>query len=323
MNWCVEEGIGEHRAIRLNGATIAEARIDWPGSLAAGQIEDAVLISKAAGSERGTARFASGEETLVDKLPRSACEGGTLRLIITRAAMQETGRRKLAQSRPSDKAPRPAPTLADNLRSEGHEVQIARRFPDCDWDELWSEAFSGEVAFAGGSLQIFDTPAMTLIDVDGSGNPASLANAAAMAIATSLARFDLGGSIGIDFPTIHSKQDRKQIDAILTAALRDWPHERTAINGFGFAQIVARLSRAPITRRLAVNRTGACARRLLRQAERVDEPGILQLHCHRAITAQISPAWLEELARRTGREVRIMEDSSLALEGGFAQAVPL
>ena len=320
--WLVEEGIGEDRAIRLDGATIVEARLEWHGALTAGQVEDAALIAKAAGSTRGTAKFASGEEALVDKLPMNASEGSMLRLAVTRSALRERGRRKLAQSRPTDQPIRPAPSLAETLRDEGHDVRIVRRFLDCDWDELWSEAWSGESAFSGGSLWFSDTPAMTLIDVDGDGNPARLASAAVPAIASALRKFDLGGSIGIDFPTIQSKQERKQVDGLLANALADWPHERTAINGFGFVQIVAKLSREPITRRLANSRVGAAARRLLRQAERVDEAGALQLTCHPALKAKLKQQWLDELTRRTGRELRIKIDPSLALEGAIAQAVP-
>ena len=319
--WLVEEGIGEHRAIRLDGATIVEARLDWPGALTAGQVEDAALISKSAGSTRGTAKFASGEEALVDNLPLDASEGSMLRLAVTRSAMRERGRGKLAQSRPTDQPIRPAPILAETLRGEGRDVRVVRRFPDCDWDELWNEAWSGEVAFSGGSLWFSDTPAMTLIDVDGDGDPTRLAKAAVPAIAAALRRFDLGGSIGIDFPTIQSKQERKRVDGLLAGALADWPHERTAINGFGFVQIVAKLSREPVTRRLANSRVGVAARRLLRQAERMDEAGVLQLTCHPALKAKLKQQWLDDLARRTGRELRIEIDPSLALEGAFAQAV--
>ena len=114
--WLVEEGIGEHRAIQLAGERIVAARCDWPGELAVGLVEDAVLVSRAAGSRRGTARFASGEEALVDKLPPSASEGAPIRLEVTRPALGEHRRRKLARARPTDAKPRPARSLAESLR---------------------------------------------------------------------------------------------------------------------------------------------------------------------------------------------------------------
>src|SRR5690606_1538012 len=113
--WLVEEGIGEHRAIRLQGDRIVEARVEWPGERVAGQIENAVLISRPGGSRRGTARFADGEEVLVDRLPPSACEGAPIALEMTRPALGETGRRKPAQAKPSDAAPGPPMSLADRL----------------------------------------------------------------------------------------------------------------------------------------------------------------------------------------------------------------
>ena len=324
--WLVEEGIGEHRAIRLAGSTsdgsdIAAARVDWPGALAPGQVEDAILVARSAGSRRGTLRFASGEEALVDQLPRDAQEGAPLRSIVTRAAIGEAGRLKRAQARPTNAAPRPAPTLAERLRAEGHATRVVRRFPIADWEELIAEAATGEVAFAGGNITISPTPAMTVIDIDGALPPRALALAAIPALAAALARFDIAGSIGIDFPTLPDKADRRAVDDALAAALGDWPHERTAMNGFGFVQVVARLERPSLVQRIARDPVGAAARLLLRRAERVDEPGTLLLVAHPTVESAIPPHWRQDLARRSGRVLRWQGDSTLAIDGGFAQAV--
>lgn len=314
--WLVEEGIGEHRAILLRDDAIVAARIDWPGRLAASEIADAVLTARSAGSSRGTVRFASGAEALVDRLPKDAREGAPMRVEVTREAIAERGRTKLAQVRPSDAPPRPAPTLSERL-----EARVVRRFPGSEWDELWSEAWDGEVAFAGGSLAISPTPAMTLIDVDGAAAPRALAQAAAQAAAGAIRRLDLAGSIGIDFPTLQDKADRRLVDQALDEALVAWPHERTAMNGFGFVQLVARLERPSLVARLARDRAGAAARRLLRQAEGVEAPGALLLTAHPAVRAAVLPAWEGALARRTGRALRWAEDSALAFAGAFAQAL--
>ena len=321
LAWTVEEGIGEHRAILVEHGAIVAARVEWPGSLAPGQVEDAVLVSRAAGASRGALRFASGEEALVDQLPREASEGARLRALVTRAAVAESGRLKRAQARPTNEAPRPAPSLAQRLRSEG-DVRVVRRF-DENWEELFAEAWAGEIPFTGGNLTISPTPAMTLIDVDGALPPRALALAAAPAIAQAIHRFDLAGSIGIDCPTLPDKADRREVDEALGAALASWPHERTAMNGFGFVQLVARLTGPSLLHRLARDSTGAAARLLLRQAERVDGAGALLIAARPEVLAAITPAWREALARRTGKTLRWRDEPALALGGGYAQLVDL
>lgn len=321
--WLVEQGIGEERALLVENEEVLAARLHWPGGLSAGQVEDAVLAHFDPARRRGTARFASGEEALVDRLPAGSREGAPIRLEVTRAAVAERGRLKRAKARPSDAEPRPAPSLAEALSQGGTAVRTVRRFPAGGWEELWAEAWSGEVDFASGSLLFAVTPAMTLIDIDGSAPPAQLARDAVAPLAGALRRFDLGGAIGVDFPSLERKEDRRAVDQALGEALSDWPHERTAMNGFGFVQIIARLERPSLLHRLGHSRAAAAARMLLRRAEQVEAPGALLLTAHPAVQARLSETWLAELARRTGREIRLAAEPALALESGFAQAVPL
>lgn len=316
-DWLVEEGIGEHRAILVSGGRARAARLEWPGRVAAGLVIDAVLASRAKGSPRGTVRLPGGELALVDKLPQSASQGAALRVEVTRPALAESGRFKLARARPTTSTPCPAPTLAQELGA-----RIVPAFAAGLWEDVFADAWSGSVSFSGGALAIAPTPAMTVIDIDGTLPPRALALAAVDVLAAALHRMDIGGSVAIDFPTLFDKDDRRAVDGALGAALAEWPHERTAMNGFGLVQLVARLQRVPLLHRLAYDRAGAAARLLLRQAERVAQPGALLLTAHPDVIAAATP-FEGELSRRTGRTVRLAADAGLAQDGGFAQAVPL
>ena len=314
--WLVEQGIGEERAVLLDNGTAIASAMRWPGGLEAGLVDDAVLVSRARGSSRGTARFPCGEEALVDRLPREASEGTSLRLIVTRPATGEAGRTKLARAKPTEDAPRPAPGLAEQLG--GREV---RRIEGSAWEDIMAEGWDGVRSFPGGALLASPTPAMTLVDVDGTLPSRDLAIAAARAVGPLLRTLDIGGSIGIDFPTLEAKADRKAVDAALAEALADYDHERTAMNGFGFVQIVARMVRPSILHRLRLQPMEAAARLLLRRAEDVQDPGAILLTAHPGVLQCLRAEWLEELARRTGREVRTSADPGLAPRGSFAQAV--
>jgi len=309
--WLIEEGIGESRALLVEGERMLAARVSWPGELSAGTRATGKLTAKLKGARRGVALLDDGTETLVDHLPPTATEGQTLDLVITRAPLAERGRLKRAQA-----------------RMAGTEAQVAsypagrtvRQFPSGLWEEVWHAASSGSFEFPGGEVIVSTTPAMTVIDIDGVGSPRDVALAAVPAIGQALRWFDIGGNIGIDFPTITDKQARKDVDAALEAELADWPHEHTAMNGFGFVQLVARLEGPSLLHRFATSRVGMCARMALRVGERAEGHGpILELRIHPALKAKLKDEWLTALERRTGKQVRIAADPGLALEAPQAQ----
>ncbi|MEE3154975.1 MAG: ribonuclease E/G, partial [Pseudomonadota bacterium] len=229
--WQVEHGIGESRALLVDGEKILAAKLRWPGDLPVGTPVSAALTSKPAGRSRGLARTDNGIELLVDRIPARFTEGARLPLVVTRAAIAERGRFKRAQARVIEESDPGRSVQANDVFALGDTV---RQLPSGAWEDIWDAASSGEVPFAGGALLFSVTPAMTLIDIDGDLPPRELAVAAAPAIARWLRLFDLGGSIGIDFPTLQAKADRRAVDEALAAALDGWPHERTAMNGFGF-----------------------------------------------------------------------------------------
>lgn len=314
--WLIEQGIGETRWLLVQGDNVLAARLQWPGELTAGQTVTGQLVSKAKGAKRGLARIEGGREVLVDHLPPQLTEGASVTVVITRAALAERGRFKRAQGR----------VVADSADAAPHtprEGTIVRRLPAGLWEDVWHAASSASVDFAGGEILLSVTPAMTVIDIDGSAAPHALAVGAIPAIAQALAWFDLGGSIAIDFPTLSAKPDRRAVDEALGAALADWPHERTAMNGFGLVQIVARLHGPSLLHRFATSRVGMCARMALRRAEMVEGAGAVLLTVHPALQAKLKPEWIDELARRTGRSVQIAVDPALALEAATAQIIAL
>ena len=317
--WFVEDGIGERRALRIVDDQVCGAKILWPGELFAGQSLPAKLTHKQAGKRRGTVTTPQGRELLVDHLPSALTQGEDLTIRVTRAAIAEKGRWKRAQARASDtRGDTDGDTDGDTQWLYG--AQATPNFDTGAWEEVWHAASSGEVPFAGGTLVFNVTPAMTLIDIDGSGDPKSLSLAAVPTLAHWLRVFDLGGNIGIDFPSIEAKADRRAVDEALSAGLADWSHERTAMNGFGFVQIVTRLEGPSLLHRFATSRVGMCARYALRMAERAEGIGpVVLLSVHPALKAKLKPEWLEALARRTGKQVRVETDPGLALEAPNAQ----
>ena len=327
--WLHEAGIGEERAILVERGQIIAARVVWDEPWRAGAVAEARLISRIPGTRRAVVRLPDGIEALAEGLDAALTEGAAVRVRVTRGAIAEKGRTKLPQVRAAaaDEPPRPAPNLLEELASGPIPVRSLaahdRSFAEAGWDDLVGEALTGEVAFAGGNLVISPTPAMTLIDIDGPPPLPALTLAAVPAIIGALLRLDIGGSVGIDFPSLPEKAQRQAVDAALTEAARaeGWQGERTGMNGFGFVQLVSRLERPSLVARFARHPAAAAARRLLRAAERVREPGMLLLTAHPAVRRALRPEWEAELVRRTGRPLRWHEDTGLALRAAFAQAI--
>jgi ribonuclease G len=325
--WLVETGIGEDRAILVDHDTILAARLCWREPWRADAVTQARLDHRHPGTRRGAVRLPDGTIAAIDALPPGLTHGATLPVRITRAALAEQGRFKLAQCRPAETASRPAPTLAETLETWPVRILGAtdRAFDNAGWDTLLEEAQTGLIDFPGGRLTISPTPAMTLIDIDGPPPLLPLAQAAVPAVAAALTRLDIAGSVGIDFPGLEARTDRQAIDRALDTALAEhgWRGERTGMNGFGLVQLISRLARPSLLARMAFHPARAAAHALLRQAERVPDPGALLLVAHPTVLAAIDTTLEAELARRAGRTIRREPRTGLALHGGFAQAVPL
>jgi hypothetical protein len=325
----VERSIGATRALVLDDGGIVEAHFEREdGGPLAGAVHVARLTKILEPGRRGIMRLGDAEG-LIDPLPYCP-EGGLLRVEVVRAALHEAGRPRLAKLRniegdsQAEGEVHPGTDLTARLKAAGHRITPLQglgedRLEAAGWSEIVDMAQTGHVPFAGGLLTISPTPAMTVIDIDGPGDPVALAEAAAAAVAASVQRFDLQGSIGVDFPSLEGKAVRTRLGEILDAGLPP-PFERTAINGFGFVQIVRPRLRASFVE--AVRAPGFAALELLRRAARGAAGGRV-LVGNPAMTAWLEarPDLLAALARATGGAVQLRADASLGMAGAHVEIV--
>ena len=307
--WLVERGIGETRLVLVEDGEIVEARIHLEGVARAGSGRQAVLKS----ARTPAVAVADGQEYLLPKGAAGATEGQTITIEITREAIPgaEPWKRPLAR-------------LADSIAVpliDGEVVAFpspADRLAALGWLDLIEEARGGIVSFEGGELRVSPTPAMTLIDVDGRSPPCELAMAGARAAARAIRRHGIGGSIGIDLPTVAGKSQRLAIAEAFDEFLPQ-PFERTAVNGFGFLQIVRPRPRASLFE-LAADRAAFEARALLRQVA-LEPAGAKRLAAHPAVAAVLErhPDWLEALSGQMGGLVALRSDPTLPMSGGHAE----
>jgi hypothetical protein len=322
--WIVEKGIGETRAALVDEGRVAEARIELDGTIPAGTILHARLTQVGSGGCNGLARDECGTDYLLPHVPREISEGGAFNIEVTRPALPgpEPWKRPLAKAT-RDERRRPR-SLAERLRSTGAPVRMlafpgaADELAEAGWNDVIDEARTGRADFPGGSLGIFATPAMTLIDVDGHMPPEELAATGARAAAEAIRRLDIGGSIGVDLPTVRGKAARNAAAGTVDAILPQ-PFERTAVNGFGFLQVVRPRSRASLLE-LAQDRAAFEARAFLRRLA-FEPPGSKRLVCHPAVAAvlELEQAWLETLAAQLGGAVSLRADAALPISGSYAE----
>ncbi len=311
--WLIERGIGETRAVLVEDGEMVEARIFLEGVVPAGTILKGRLTDIGRNGRNAIA-VADGDEYLLPMAPAGVTQGTQLAFEVVREGIPGAEPWKRPLARATDEAPKPVPTLAGRyltVPSPRDEIEEA------GWSDLIEVARSGIVPFEGGELRVSPTPAMTLFDVDGWLPPAQLAIAGAEAAARTILRHGVAGSIGLDLPTVEGKAERiavgERIDSILPK-----PFERTAMNGFGFLQIIRPRRHASLFE-LAADRATFEARFLLRRAAR--ETGAIRLAAHPAVIAVLEgkPDWLEALGRQVGGAVTLRSDPSLAIFGGHAE----
>ncbi len=325
--WLYEDGIGEARAALVEDDRIVEALIEGEGAgPRAGAVVEGRLTAIAIPGRRGFVTRADGSEVLVEPLLRDWTQGGEVRVEIVREAVAERDRAKRAKGRPAPDLPlSDGPDLRARIAASGVPVRTVGPH-DTDaleaagWSELIEQAQAGAWRFTGGELRISPTPAMTLIDVDGYLDPVALALAAATAAGQAIRADGIAGSIGVDFPTLGGKDARTAVAAAFDAALPPL-FERTAVNGFGFMQVIRPRARASLIEQLQGDPAGHAARALLRRVACEGRSGAVTLVVHpqaeRVLAAH--PDWLDRLARQLGGAVGLRGEGGVAMSGGYAE----
>jgi ribonuclease G len=307
--WLYDAGIGEARAALVDDGRIVEALVEPDGDAPrVGAMVEARLVERLSPA---LARVEwPGGAAMLTRRPLAVTVGASLLVEIVREAIPEPRLVKLPKAVPAPPGatPRPGPDLLARIQATGFPVHRPLphqpdRLEEAGWSEVLAEAETGEVAFPGGLLRIAPTPAMTVIDVDGQPPLDALALAAATAAGSAIRRLGIAGSIGIDFPTLPDKPARLRVAEAIDRAL-PLPFERTAVNGFGFLQIVRPRHRRSLPELLAADPLAATARAALRQLERTPPGQPAPVRLPPAVLARIEAAgWRAELARRLGRDL--------------------
>ena len=318
--WLYEAGIGEARAALVEDGAIVEARIERESD---GPRVGAVVAARLVEPGKLTLDAPGEPPATVTGLDRSVALGSQLTVEIVRMALRERGRDKPAKARLADlgAAPRAGPDLRARIEATCIPVTELRatgadRLEAAGWSELIDHVRTGHWPFDGGALWVDATPAMLLIDIDGDGDTMALAKAGARAAVHVIRCCDVGGSIGIDFPSLPRRAERLAIDALVDEWLPQ-PFERTGTNGFGLMQIIRRRERPSLIEQIRFDSVATDAALLLRQAERSVGTGVLTLNARPAVAALVEahPAWLHMLQMRTGRPVQIVANAQVKGSG--------
>ena len=327
-HWLYEDGVGEVRAALVTHGRIVEGVIEREGTRArAGAILPGRLAETIIPRKRGIARLDTGEEVLIEPIPPKVPEGAAILIEIFREAIAEHGldgirpKRAIGRVAPPGSRIKPATTVQERIEASGHPVHMCHAhdadwLEQCGWSELLDEAMRGEIVREDAALRIFPTPAMTLIDVDGAAPPAQLGPKGAKLAAQAIRRMGLAGSIGIDLPTMNNKDERQIASAQIDKYLPQ-PFERTAVNGFGFVQIIRRRERASLMEVLRSDPAMTAALGALRLAERHGGgAGGVTLTVAPDVARLIgrTPDWVRQIEKRRGGTLTIVGDTALDRE---------
>ncbi len=305
MSAIVESAPGATRALVMDGETVVEAHLRRADvRLPHGLIAPARLLRRE--GAQGVVQMA-GEEAVLSPVPSDWHEGQTRLAQVLREARSDGARDKQARVKAHDGPAQDAPELAQALAGQAVETVSPfgpDRLAEAGWDAVVEEAATGLIDFPGGRLVMADTPAMLVIDVDGPGDLARLAEGAAHAVAAAIRRHGIGGPVVVDFPSLGGKGPRGVVDAILAQNLPA-PFEKTVMNGFGLVQIIRPRTRLSLLEQ--ARRPGFAALELVRRAMRLT--GAVTISGPPSVVEWLAarPAVTDELARITGGRAALQQ----------------
>lgn len=320
--WLVEHGIAESRAALVDDGHILEARIELAGATPAGTVFEARLASIGQNGRNAVAKDGSGTEYLLPQGAPRSTEGSNLTVEVTREAIPGSEPWKRPIGRVTSSGERVLPPLEERLGARLLVFPSRRdELGEAGWNDLMEEAASGTISFSGGQLRLSATPAMTLIDVDGPMPSTELMITGARVAAQAILRLDIGGNIGVDLPTVREKSARTSAVEEVDRQLVGTRFERTAVNGFGFLQIVRPRLRPSILE-LALDRAAFEARNLLRRAA-FEPPGSKRLVAHPAVIGLLTgrEGWTNQLARQLGGTIELRSAAGLTMSGGYVESL--
>lgn len=332
--WLIETAPGETRAVLVENGAVTEIRLFREAEAAEPGAVFGARLRKRLGGNRAVVDLGNSEAHL-QPVPPGLTEGGLIAVEVTRPAMPEPGRMKLAHVRPAlgITAERsglltPAPPWVP----VGAPVRSVRRLPDeLGVDELLDAAVTGEVSFPGGLLTLERTRAGLVIDVDGTGPAHEINMAAARAAARVLRLYGIGGPVMIDFLSSSGKADRVAVAEAFDAAAKadPRPFERTAISGYGLMQVIRARPGPSVIDLLCGTRRNAwsdesLALRLLREAAQSHGAGPRRIVARPDVIAVLKnwPDLVAKAAAQAGASIELLADAGV--HGyGYVHAQPI
>ena len=230
-----DDAPGERRAARVENGNIVEIHIQ----------RDALWALGETGTGRIDRKTPSGAYVVTDDghelLLRSKIsdpEGTRVTFEVTREAIAEPGRIKPTEILLRDSGA--LPSLPKDALWDARLTSFAQPVISASIADGFDIALSGQSKLCSVIISFQRTKAGLAFDVDGIGSAFDINQVAAAEIARLLRLYQVGAMVMIDFVSMEPKAQRTQIAEIFDAASRSdaRPFERTAINGYGFMQVV-------------------------------------------------------------------------------------